>query len=86
MTNNEKFAAIMSAGVNGKFFTVRFTKRSDGSDRIMNCRTGVTKHLRGGDKAYDDRQHKLITVYDLKSKGYRSIPLEGVYQINETRC
>lgn len=82
MTNNEKFAAIQAAGQNGKIFTVRFTKRSDGSDRLMNCRLGVKKHLRGGSKAFDDAEHKLVTVYDLKSKGYRSIPLEGVYELN----
>lgn len=82
MENAEKFAAIMTAGANGKIFTVRFTKRSTGEDRVMNCRLGVKKHLKGGSKAYDDREHRLITVYDLKSEGYRCIPLEGVYELN----
>ena len=82
MDNNAKFAAIMEAGKGGKFFSVRFIKRTTGEPRFMNCRLGVKKHLKGGDKPYSDREHKLVTVYDLKAEGYRSIPLESVFEIN----
>ena len=82
MTTASTFQKIMAAGNNGKFFTVRFVKRSTGLERVMNCRLGVQKHLKGGEKAYDDREHKLVTVYDMVAKGYRSIPLESVIDIN----
>jgi hypothetical protein len=54
----------------GRFITVEFTKK-DGTIRKMNCRTGVTAHLKGGESKLDPAQY--IIVYDLKSKGYRSI-------------
>jgi hypothetical protein len=44
MENN---LAIKLLNTNGKIVTVTFTKK-DGSIRIMNCRLGVTKHLKGG--------------------------------------
>lgn len=55
---------------NGKFITVVFRKK-DGSTRVMNCRLGVTKHLKGGECTVD--RDKYIIVYDMQSKGYRSI-------------
>ena len=72
-----------------EFSTVTFVKRSDGSTRVMTYRLGVTKHLRqnGKGQSYDPKQHNLITVYEMKSKGYRSIPIDGVISIrkgNET--
>jgi len=85
MDNNAKFQAIMKAGDGGKFFSVRFIKRTTGEPRHMNCRLGVQKHLKGGDKPYDDREHRLVTVYDLQAKGYRSIPLENLFEINGTK-
>ena len=55
---------------NGKIFSVTFTKQ-DGSERIMTCRLGVTKHLKGGKSTLNADQY--ITVYDMHSKGYRAI-------------
>ena len=78
----ERFAAIMDAGENGKFFTAKFIKRSNGQERVMNCRLGVKLHLKGGAKAYDDDEHRLVTVYDVKAQGYRCIPLESLQEIN----
>lgn len=63
---------------NGQYFTVVFRKRSDGSLRTMNCRTGVKKHLSGGEKKFSDKDKNLVTVYDQQSGVYRSIPIEGV--------
>lgn len=54
----------------GTFATVTFTKK-DGSVRVMNCRLGVTKHLKGGECTLD--REKFLIVYDMQSKGYRSI-------------
>lgn len=65
----------------GRIFGVYFVKRTTGEVRHMVCRTGVTKHLKGGDKSYDAAAKKLLTVYDVQKEGYRSIPLDAVIQI-----
>ena len=65
-----------------EFATVMFVKRSDGSTRVMNYRLGVTKHLKGGSQGYSPKQHNLITVFEM-SKGYRSIPLDGIISITK---
>lgn len=62
----------------GKFITVTF-KKKDGSLRVMNCRLGVTKYLKGGSSTLDPE--KFITVYDLQSKGYRAISKESILAI-----
>lgn len=64
--------------VGNKIFTVTFVKKN-GEIRTMNCRLGVKKHLKGGQKKYD--KANLITVYDLVKKGYRTINLETVHNI-----
>ena len=63
---------------NGKIMTVKFIKK-DGSLRIMNCRLGVTKHLKGGTSTLNP--DKFITVYDLKSEGYRAIDKETILDV-----
>lgn len=77
-------------GSEGKMFSIRFIKRTDGSEREMVCRTGVKSRLAGGEPAYDPKDYKLINVFDMHApakkgsteKGdYRSIPIEGIIQI-----
>jgi hypothetical protein len=63
---------------NGKIMTVKFVKK-DGSLRVMNCRLGVTKHLKGGCSTLNP--DKFITVYDLKSEGYRAIDKESILEV-----
>ena len=63
---------------NGKIMTVKFIKK-DGSLRVMNCRLGVTKHLKGGASTLNP--DKFITVYDLKSEGYRAIDKESILEV-----
>lgn len=65
------------AKTKGKFFAVNFVKK-DNTIRHMVCRTGVTKHLRGGNKTTGD---KLITVYDVQAKGYRCFYPESVISL-----
>ncbi len=67
---------------NGAIFSVEFIKRSNGELRKMICRLGVKKHLRGGDKAYDSEQHKLLTVFDMEKEGYRSIPVDTIQRLS----
>lgn len=66
---------------NGKIFSIKFIKRTTKELRSMVCRTGVKKHLKGGEPAYDPKEKDLIVVYDMQSKGYRSIPKEGIQEI-----
>lgn len=61
-----------------KIFSVKFVKRTTGEMREMTCRTGVKKHLKGGDAAYNFRDNGLVSVFDMASMGYRAIPLEGL--------
>lgn len=63
---------------NGKIMTVKFIKK-DGSLRVMNCRLGVTKHLKGGTSTLNP--DRFITVYDLKSEGYRAIDKDTILDV-----
>lgn len=64
----------------GKIFTATFVKKN-GEVRKMNCRTDVTAHLKGGDKGYDARSKNLETVYDMQSRGYRTINVNTTQEI-----
>jgi len=64
----------------GKIFSVSFTKK-DGSLRNMLCRTGVKKHLQGGELKYNPIDKGLLTVWDLQKKGYRMVNLESLISI-----
>ena len=66
--------------VGSKFFTVDFIKK-DGSLRVMNARLGVTKALKGGEKTYNDNDFNYLTVFDVKSKGYRTINLDTIQRL-----
>lgn len=65
----------------GSIFYVEFIKRSTGALRKMKCRTGVKKHLKGGKKAYSSAAKGLLTVFDMETKGYRSIPIEAIKRL-----
>ncbi len=65
----------------GKIFSVEFIKRSTGELRTMTARLGVRKHLQGGRKVYNPAQHNLLTVFDMDTKGYRSIPVEAIQRL-----
>ncbi len=74
-------------GLNGKFFTVVFTKRTTGEQRTMTATTNYNKFLAGGDLKYDATAKSLIPVIDmaLVAKGdpkpFRSIPTDAVLRI-----
>lgn len=65
----------------GKIVSITFARRSDGKSRTMACRLGVTSHLKGGEKAYDDAAHNLVTVFDMNKRQYRSIPVENIISV-----
>lgn len=68
------------AKTNGAFFGVQFVKK-DGSIRDMVCRLGVTKHLKGGELAFDPAEKGLMVVYEMDVEGYRMINLKALKKI-----
>ncbi len=62
----------------GRFITVLFIKK-DGSLRKMTCRTGVTRHLKGGQSTLDPT--KYLTVYDVEAAGYRAINRQTIVSV-----
>lgn len=70
-----------------QFFTVTFTKRSNGQTRVMNCRKGVLKGVEGQGQNYDPDSKNLVCVFDAKvkvtnkDKGFRMIALEDIQKI-----
>lgn len=64
---------------NGKIFSVNFRKK-DGSMREMVCRTGVKKHLKGGESTIAGKEN-LVSVYDVQAEGYRCINLDTVTKV-----
>jgi hypothetical protein len=57
----------------GKFFTVTFIKKTDGTTRVMNARLGVKAYLKGGELPYNPDEKGLIPVYDMQKRAYRTI-------------
>ena len=66
----------------GTFFTVTFTKRSDGAERVMNCRKGVMKDVKGKGHTYNVADNDLVCVRDVQKREYRMIPLENIKSIS----
>lgn len=65
----------------GKFFTVTFIKRTDGSTRVMNARLGVKVFLKGGELPFDPVAKRLLPVYDVQKHDYRMINLDSIKQL-----
>jgi hypothetical protein len=69
----------------GTFFTVEFIKRSTGELRVMNCRGGVAKYVKGVGMSYDPSKKGLVPVWeannaegDKAEAAYRMISAEGI--------
>lgn len=65
----------------GRFFSVTFTKRTDGRTRVMNCRKGVSKDVKGEGHRYNVEEKGLVCVRDVQKQGFRMIPLESIRRI-----
>ncbi len=65
----------------GRFFTVSFIKRTDGTKRVMNARLGVKAYLKGGELPFNPEQKGLIPVYDIQKKDYRLISINSIYHL-----
>ena len=70
---------IQSLG--GKFFSVEFIKR-DGTTRLMLCRVGVTKYLKGGKRTVGN---DVQVVFDIHKMQYRSFRYDSVIKINQEK-
>ena len=78
------FQNLVSAVSTGVFFTAFFVK-ADGTFRAMNCRRGVKIGVKGTaphDRQQEDRQNNVLTVYDVKAKGFRRINLSSLIGLN----
>ena len=66
----------------GKFFTVEFRKRTDGTVRTMNCRRGVSKGVKGVGMSYDPAKKNLLVVYEIvagkEENHFRMVNLEDL--------
>ena len=70
--------------INGRFFSIKFKKRTNGKIREMLCRTGVKCHLVPNAKPQyrqNFAQNDLIGVFDIQANAYRCIPIEGIEAI-----
>ena len=78
----EKITAVELVDVlkstSGRIFRVVFSRRSDGRQREMVCRTGVNSKHSGGTITFDASSMNLFSVYDVQKRAYRFIPLENV--------
>ena len=84
MNKAQKRMVALIESTNGAIFTATFVKL-DGSTRVMNARLGVKKHRSIlNAQSHADRkalEEKYITVYDMKSKGYRNINRETLQAV-----
>ena len=78
MIIKKKLAKKMIYNLQGKVFGATFVKK-DGSIRNINCRTGVAKYLKGGEKRYD--YDNLVCVYDMQIEDYRNINIDTLMQL-----
>ena len=78
LTRLQAKEAIYKLG--GNFFTVTFIKK-DGSLRVMNCRKGVKKGVKGVGLAFNPADYDLMPVFDMQNDGYRMINFATIQQL-----
>lgn len=89
ITQREAARLMRTSG--GRIFSVSFIKRSNGARRRMIGRMGVTQGVTGEGKKFNDRDHDLVTVFELVGAGqnaqgrhanggkqFRHVPIEGI--------
>lgn len=65
----------------GRFFRITYQKK-DSSIRNLTVRTGVSKGVKGVGMAYDVNDYGLITVWEAKSNGFKSINPKSILEIS----
>lgn len=76
----QKDLAKIIRDTNGEVFTAIFVKKN-GEQRTMKAQLGVQKDLKGVGMSYDAKEYGLITVFDVDKDAYRTIPIEGLIQV-----
>ena len=76
MTRDE----ILDIVGDSKYFKVVFLKAS-GEKREMVASFGVRKFSKGIGKKFDDADHNLITVWEPKTKAYKSFKADRVIEL-----
>jgi hypothetical protein len=72
---------LINRNTKGTIFSVMFTKK-DGSVRTMNCRRGVSKGVKGvRSNSVSDREHNVLTVYEMPQDQFRRINVETLSNI-----
>jgi hypothetical protein len=61
----------------GKIMTLVF-KKKDGTMRMINTRTGVTKNIKGTGLAYDPDKYGYVILWDLRKGNYRTVNINTV--------
>ncbi len=74
-------AEFLENETSGRIFSIYFEKK-DGSMREMVCRRGVSKYITGKGLRYDPKAKKLLIVFELSIKQYRSFKLERLVSFN----
>ena len=75
-----KVTELRSLVGENSIFTVDFIKK-DGTLRTMNCRLGVTRHLKGGELGYNAKEKNLLPVFDMVAGAYRMINVSTILEI-----
>jgi hypothetical protein len=76
---------LLKETANKRIFSVTFIKRTTGEIRKMNAMRGVHKGVKGVGLNYDAPEKNLLTVYDMKKKGFRSINLDSVLEFKANK-
>ena len=76
--SNLTVADFTAATDNGRIFTVEFIKRTTGELRVMNCRRGVSKNVKGVGLAFDPGTKALMGVWDMQANAHRFVSLDSL--------
>jgi hypothetical protein len=60
---------------------VEFIKRTNNTHRVMVCRTGVKKDLKGVGHSFDPEKKNLLCVWDMKKEAYRMVSIDSIVRI-----
>ena len=79
-----ELSALKSLVADGRFFGVKFIKRTDGTLRSMTARTGVVPppSPHSGERNWDPDDKGLLQVWDVQKRAYRMIPAENICELS----
>lgn len=72
-------AAELINNSKGRIFTATFIKKN-GEERVMNCRKGVQKGVKGTGKNSTESLG-MINVYDMQERGFKKLNLQEVISL-----